>query len=215
MKELKIKIETLSPTHLGSGEGWGSTIDSDIIYDEFGLPYFPSRRLKGLLRESAVEVLEMFRSSMIDDYKEFSLSDIFGAPGANQTAKVIFNDLYMEEYEKTVEWLKWSFQNFYEFFTPQKVIDSLTEIRQQTAIDNDGTSKDGSLRTIRVLKRGITFTGSIFVDDLESEKLLALACRNLKRVGSLRNRGLGKVSCTLWDNDIDLTERYVKELLHI
>ncbi len=44
---------------LGSGTGRGSFIDSDIVFDEYGLPLFPGRRFKGLLRESAEEVIEM------------------------------------------------------------------------------------------------------------------------------------------------------------
>ena len=54
MLRLQIDVDTF--LMLGSGAGRGSYIDSDIIVDEEGLPIFPARRLKGLLRESALEV---------------------------------------------------------------------------------------------------------------------------------------------------------------
>ena len=49
----------MSPIHLGSGAA-DVNLDADIIHDEFGLPYFPAKRFKGLLYESAVELEEMF-----------------------------------------------------------------------------------------------------------------------------------------------------------
>ena len=52
-------IEAVSPIHLGSGAA-DVNLDADIIHDEFGLPYFPAKRFKGLLYESAVELEEMF-----------------------------------------------------------------------------------------------------------------------------------------------------------
>jgi len=72
---MKIKIDLLSYTLTGSGEGAG-IIDSDVVLDDFGFPYIPSRRIKGVLRESAQEVCDILG---INDYK--IVNSIFGKDG--------------------------------------------------------------------------------------------------------------------------------------
>jgi CRISPR/Cas system CMR subunit Cmr4 (Cas7 group RAMP superfamily) len=61
MKTYTLKLTLLSPCLIGSGEGFGAVIDSDIVFDEFGIPYIPAKRIKGCLRDSAIEVCEMFK----------------------------------------------------------------------------------------------------------------------------------------------------------
>lgn len=212
MKTLQIKVELKSPTLLGSGEGWGSIIDADVLFDGYGLPYFPGRRLKGMLRESATEVCEMFSQAGMEGVAKADISGAFGSSGKSEGAAVMFNDLYVENYEETISWLEWSFERFNGLFSPDKILNSLTMIRQQTAIQEDGTARDGSLRTLRVLKPGLRFQGDIsFVDSLPI-KLIALACANLKRIGTSRNRGLGRIVCALWEKDKNWTDYYVREL---
>lgn len=47
MAVFTFNLELLSDTLIGSGEGWGATIDTDVVFDDFGLPYIPARRVKG------------------------------------------------------------------------------------------------------------------------------------------------------------------------
>lgn len=49
----KIKIELMSDLCAGSGYSFAGVIDSDVSYDEYGLPFLPARRLKGCMREAA------------------------------------------------------------------------------------------------------------------------------------------------------------------
>ena len=45
---LKIKMQSM----LLPGAGGGSAVvDTETVHDEYGIPYIPARRLKGLLRE--------------------------------------------------------------------------------------------------------------------------------------------------------------------
>ena len=53
--KIEITVTVVSPLHLGAGTA-DINVDADIVHDEYGLPYFPGRRFKGLLYESAVEV---------------------------------------------------------------------------------------------------------------------------------------------------------------
>ncbi|WP_066635763.1 RAMP superfamily CRISPR-associated protein [Desulfolucanica intricata] len=214
MSEFQIKMEIKSPTLLGSGEGLGSIIDTDIVYDNYGLPYIPARRLKGLLRESAIEVQEMFILSGIRQLSSINVDFVFGRRGSIKGAPVSFRNLHLENYDKAVNWLEWAFKNLDNVISRDTVLDRFTEIRQRTAINKEGTAEESSLRTIRVLKAGYIFQGNIHLeeDDQNILSLLAFACANLRHVGSNRTRGLGEVSCSLWQNQKNLTQSEIENL---
>ena len=215
MKKLHVMMELKSPVLPGSGEGLGSLIDTDIIYDNYGLPYFPARRFKGLLRESAVEVLEMLELASIQYLLGVGVDDVFGSIGSQKEAPAVFRNLYLTDYSNIIDWLKWAFEEPESIVSKDTVLDTFTEIRQQTAISlQNGTAEESSLRTVRVLKAGYTFTGSVEfnVADDKLYSLLALACANLKYIGSNRTRGLGKVVCSLWDGQANLTQEILGAL---
>ena len=81
-----------------------------------------------------------------------------------------------------------------------EVIEYFTTLRMMTSIDNDGIAKETSLRTYRVLKKGLIFEGSLIFDSNQCQdfrNILALA----RRIGSMRNRGLGQIQCRLLENN--------------
>lgn len=53
---MKITIELLSDICIGSGESYNSVIDTDVTYDDYGLPYIPAKRIKGCIREAGLEL---------------------------------------------------------------------------------------------------------------------------------------------------------------
>ncbi|SHF45012.1 CRISPR/Cas system CSM-associated protein Csm3, group 7 of RAMP superfamily [Caldanaerobius fijiensis DSM 17918] len=217
MRSYKVVITLESPTVLGSGEGWGSLIDTDVVFDDIGLPYFPSKRFKGLLRHSAVNVIDMFRQSGLNFLNDVDvIYRAFGRAGDNESGVVIFNNLYLPDYEIGRQWLKYLLESrrLSRIISKDTIIDSMTIIRQHTSIDNEGLAENGSLRTIRALKRGLRFEGYldfIYPDD-DVLKLLALSCINLRHVGLMRHKGYGEVDCRLLDGDTDLSQKVVDEL---
>ena len=58
-KSKKLEIELLSDLCAASGEVHNSLIDCDVTYDEYGIPYIPAKRLKGCIREAALELFEL------------------------------------------------------------------------------------------------------------------------------------------------------------
>lgn len=213
MRELKLKITTLSEVLVGSGEGWGAIIDSDILFDEYGLPYIPAKRLKGVLRESALEVAEMFEKSGIDNSFGAKNEELFGKTGEKDTSMVCFGNLYLENYEDNKRWLQWSMEEYSSLISRDMVLRTFTNIRQQTAIDDKGIAKEKSLRTMRVLKRGISFSGIVQIEADEADIIpLCLAVCNLRYIGTSRNRGFGHICGKIFDNEQELTEIYLKEL---
>lgn len=216
MNKYNLQIELLSPALIGSGERMGALIDSDIIFDDIGLPYIPGRRIKGLLRESAIKACEMLEKSNLNNFINITklnqvpnpeknsykiVAFLFGMPGQIEPAPIYFSNLFIENYEKIKEWLEYLMNKYNAIFTKESIINYFTEIRQQTALE-DGVAKEGSLRTLRLAKKGLKFNGDIFIekDDGSSLKILWLACENLRFLGTKRNRGFGEVKCTLFQD---------------
>lgn len=211
MSVFKFNLELLSDTLIGSGEGWGATIDTDIVFDDFGLPYIPARRVKGCLRESALEVMEMFEQSGIDFASKGDIDTLFGKPGQSESGSLSFSDCYLDNYSLDKQWIEWLIAEYPDIFSKDAILDTFTSIRQQTAINKNedpslsakkGVAEKASLRTSRVLDKGIKFSGTIESSfDLENRlfDFLVFAARNLRYMGTNRNRGLGSVLCSLTD----------------
>ncbi|MEK7274874.1 MAG: RAMP superfamily CRISPR-associated protein [Candidatus Desantisbacteria bacterium] len=210
MRKLTLKIETCSEVLVGSGQGWGATIDSDIVFDEYGLPYIPAKRIKGVLRESAIEVAEMFEKSGINHDFEKKVERLFGKRGERDSSPVCFDNLYLEDYDANKKWLQWSMEKYSSLISRDMILNTFTNIRQQTAIDDKGIAKENSLRTIRVLKRDISFSGSVQVEgDIAP---LCLAACNLRYIGTNRNRGFGHIHCELYEDGQEIASACLKRL---
>ena len=210
MASLTIKVEILAQTLLGSGESWGSFIDSDIVYDEYGLPIFPGRRLKGLLRESAEEVACMLEFGWTNGTFYQQIESLFGR--ANQPSRLRVSNLHVQEAEQAREWLQWSFEKY--SLSKESVLSSLCDLRTQTKIDKNGVAEQGSLRKMRVINKGLVFEGDLEIVDIEERDrlLMGCACLTLKACGGKRNRGLGEIQCSLWHETRDLCQEALSAL---
>ncbi|MGE5558339.1 MAG: RAMP superfamily CRISPR-associated protein [Bacillota bacterium] len=214
MNNYRIKVVTKSPTLLGSGEGWGSVVDADIIFDEAGLPSFPARRLKGLLRESAQEILEMFETSGIDYFKTGDLETAFGKTGSINGGILVFNSLQIPDYEQVYSWCQWAMAKYPGLISQEVIVNAQTETREHTAINPDGVAKDNSLRRMRAVRANTVFEGQVALarNDKKTLALLALACLNLHYVGTSRHKGYGEISCTLYEGETNLCPKIITEL---
>lgn len=186
---MKIKIELLSDVCTASGETHNSFIDCDVAYDEYGIPYIPAKRLKGCIREAALEMQEF------DPENKAEYDALFGKQGDCRAAFSISN-AYIEGYDEVVSDL-----NAYgkrDFASQQNVLDLYTYTRTQTAIDLEtGAATENSLRTIRVIKKGICFEADCNVTDGADVRMLENAVSLVKHIGVSRTRGLGLVNMQL------------------
>ena len=210
MKTYTLKLHLVSPALIGSGEGFEAIIDTDIVFDDVGIPFVPAKRIKGCLLDSAQEVLEMCDLAQIElpFCLEKSIIQTFGKTGDVQSAPVYFSNLTIEQYDQNQAWLKYllSQEEYQAILSKDRILETFTDIRQQTRIDLSGVADDGSLRTIRLIKKDTTFFGNVVMgnDDEHALTTLILACSNVRHIGTKRNRGFGEVHCSLLDGDHEL-----------
>ncbi len=85
-------------------------------------------------------------------------------------------------------------------FTREDILAEYTDMRYQTAIDFDlGTALEGSLHNMRVVREGTTFYGTVEMEseNPDDELIFLLALKNLCHAGAKRNRGLGRIRCSI------------------
>lgn len=213
MRTLRLDIELTSQTLIGSGEGFGAVIDADMVFDDLGIPVIPAKRIKGCLRDAAETAFGMLQevglrfpdapatpTTALQEHYGMLMTQVFGKTG-EESGQVYFSNLTIADYVENRQWLQYLLQEYKSILSKESVMALSGEIRQQTAIDPSGIADDHSLRTIRVARQGMVFHGDLRVasDAPEIVDALALACLNLRRIGSKRNRGFGEVTCILRD----------------
>lgn len=180
---MEISIRLLSDLCCYSGEVYNTTVDTDVVYDDYGLPYIPAKRLKGCIREAALELYEM---GLMPHYNA-----IFGKEGSDASAFTISN-ARLENYDAMVKELK-QFEKT-DIVNQQNVLSLYTYLRMQTAVDtNTGTAIENSLRTLRVLKKGLIFYADVDLENNAYVKEFKNAVSMVKHMGVSRTRGLGLV----------------------
>lgn len=201
MAEIAVTIKVLTPIHLGSGKA-DVNVDAEIIHDALGFPYFPAKRFKGLLYESAVEIFEMFELAGISTENLAPVEEIFHREsddaGQVSSVQLIVHDFYLKDYEELRA--DWSYlqKEFPKLFEPIDILNAYTSIRYQTELENGVVNDDKhSLHNMRVLNSGVEFSGALTLLNGDARVLntLALALKNISAAGTKRNRGFGRISC--------------------
>lgn len=195
MKKLQVEVTLLSPLALGSGKA-DVILDSEAVHDKYGLPYFPGKRFKGLLYESALEMAELSNEAW---FTKAEVDSLFGH-AANDVVVMRIDNLLLSDYDKMQQQWQYLQASFPDIFNQDSLWESYTSIRYQTAIDKEtGIADDGSLRNLRVVDAGLKFTGSIYLlqDVPKAEDIIEKALLNLRYAGAKRNRGCGNIRCRL------------------
>lgn len=202
MKSLQVEVKLLSPLQLGSGKA-DVILDSEAVHDRYGLPYFPGKRFKGLLYESAIEMAEISNGAW------FTAEEVDALFGHGSTDEVVMriDNLTLNNYEKMQTQWKYLQESFPGLFDKDALWESYTSVRYQTAIDKNGIADEGSLHNLRVVDADVDvdarlkFTGSICLlqDVPKAQEILKKALMNLRYAGAKRNRGCGHIRCRLVD----------------
>ncbi len=200
---MKLLMTLLSDAIPGSGEGLSGVIDVDINYNDYGIPFIPAKRLKGILREAALELEE---HGQLDGIR---VEDIFGQSGNKHSSDFHLYNGYLEETSSLEDFLKWCFHRennnsngLKVIFNKQQILELYTYTRSQTTVGSNGIAKDGSLRTFRVLRKGLTFQFDIdFASNFlpQIEKIIKVA----NNFGLSRTRGFGEIKLELTKDERD------------
>lgn len=191
-----MKISLQSDLCVGSGYAYAGLIDSDVTYDELGIPYIPGRRIKGCLKE-------IVESSLYILYGDEEINNLFGEGLKDYSSSVKIGNAYIKDYEKIYKEFKQLVDNTNSIVTPERILEKFTSIQAQTALNEDGVAKQDTLRYTRVINMKSVFDReplsfyAIVEYDSSQEQMLSDAIRALKSIGLKRNRGNGSVKCEL------------------
>ncbi len=185
-----LEIELRSDTAFGSGAGVSALINSEIQHDAKGLPTLSGRAIKGLLVNECSEILYVLPDHIRAHWEKVALN-LFGQRGEmlEDVAGVFISDATLAPDLAAALHADGS-------LSQESILDSLTTIRRQTAMNVMGAPEDDSLRSVRVLVKGLTLYASLSftTDPGPDEKALLAACTmSLRRAGLNRTRGKGQI----------------------
>jgi CRISPR/Cas system CSM-associated protein Csm3 (group 7 of RAMP superfamily) len=204
MKRLQLCLHLESDATFGRGEGVAGLVDEEIEYDvATGLPFVRGRTLKGLLVEECANLLFALQKagSPALSKLETAAARLFGRPGGGLEGVALLHvgpALLPQQLRDAVHT-----RIVQKKLKPADVLESLTTIRRQTAIDEKSAApEEGSLRSMRVVLRQTSFWAWLdFTHDPEEDDLalLAACALSLRRGGIGRNRGRGRLGLRLLD----------------
>ena len=209
MPDMILEMKLLSDTTFGRGDGIAGEVDAEVQHDDNGFPFLSGRTLKGLLVQECADIL----ASIPEEKKqrwEKAAAYLFGQPGStmDKSGHLIVGDARLPNDLRSLVQMEMHSENSEKKLTRQDVLESLTALRWQTAINPEtGVPEAHTLRSMRVVLRGMTFRADVFFDDSpvdarekdDAEKLLTACVAALRRVGTGRTRGRGLVTTRLLD----------------
>lgn len=211
MTQYQLEIELLSDTTFGRGDGLAGIIDQEVEQDADGLPYLRGRTLKGLLGEEADNLIATIADTAIQAQWLEVADRLFGQPGSTldtQSIMHVGDTCFPEAFKQAISAAIKSEQ-----ITQTEVLNALTTVRRQTAIDGElGIAAEGSLRAFRVILRKQKLQANLLFVEAPTPSMLTLlkvSALALRRAGSGRNRGRGHIRCRLLQNNQDTTANQI------
>lgn len=213
MQELEIILN--SDLCAGNGESVGNSIDSDVCIDDAGIPYIPSRRIKGCLKQAAFDLKKMGCTFASESNIIALFGDAYGNEGAFSICDAMIKDANgIRQYLNTEIEKSNNSDKIKDMAHASKIVNLFTSVRGQTMLEN-GCKVDNSLRFTRVVNQydplslnideKLAFYAPIYFnfDVYEKNELVKLfdaCCKATRHIGHSRNRGLGNVSIKLCED---------------
>jgi len=212
----KLKIKLLSDTTFGRGDGVAGLVDQEVEHDAYGFPYLRGRTLKGLLSEECDNLIAVLPEESRRRWEKIACY-LFGNPGStlDTISSMYVGDACLpEDLRKVVAYQMKTDKKL----TKTDILESLTTIRRQTAIDmKTGVPDKKSLRSSRVILREHQFTAYLSFETQPSDDaitLLSVGTLALRRLGSGRNRGRGYVQSQLFNyKDEEITGNFIQHFI--
>lgn len=199
MTTLYLTFRLASDALFGRGDGVAGLVDAEVQHDEMGCPFLGGRALKGVLVQECADILSALPAGQQRAGWEKAAHFLFGRLGSawDDGARMAVGDAQLPADLREALTYQIRVENK---LTPNEVLNSLTTLRRQTAIEEKGTArgvaKEASLRTSRVILRETPFEALLSFSQKPGNDELALlaACaKALQRVGTHVNRGFGRL----------------------
>lgn len=202
--KLTLHLELITDATFGRGDGVAGLIDEEVEYDPAtGLPFLRGRALKGLLVEECANILYALQATEAHARFEQAAQDLFGQPGSALDTAARLHVGPARVPPALCAAVEADVSADPPRLAPADVLESLTGIRRQTAVDEGTGAPDaGSLRSMRVVLRGTPLESELEFDgdpDPAALALLSACVLGLRRAGTARNRGRGRLEASLRD----------------
>lgn len=198
-----IRIELLSDTTFGRGEGTAGVVDVEVDHDELGLPFLGGKALRGLLHDSWLSMSQSFKELQPSAQRILGIDFDLAESSIVRIGDAVVDDA-------TRKWIQGAEYRKEKPVSPSMILHALTDVRYQTAEERStGAPARTSLRSVRVLIRKLILDSPLFWLGSPSEidcRCLALMLLATRHAGLGRNRGRGHIRLTL-DGEADATVR--------
>lgn len=202
MNSYRLRLELLSDATFGRGDGVAGLVDAEVQHDEVGLPYLGGRTLKGLLGAECADIVHALGLARPDQATRWESTAVrlFGRSGAalNGEAALRVGAARLPDDLRLALWADVRGGRV----TPSDILETVTALRRQTAMDEWGAPQENTLRTMRVVLRKTVFWASLdFLTEAQDDDLALLAAciKAFRRAGTGRNRGRGRLKAELFD----------------
>lgn len=206
-----LRIELLSDSTFGRGEGAAGIVDTEVERDDCGMPFISGKTVRGLLRNSWLSMSPHF------PHLEEAAERVLGRSQAlDELCRLRIGDALLPEPIRVV--VRGAVKRHDHPLAPATILNSFTSIRYQTAEHREtGAPDPTTLRTSHVVVRGCIFEASLtwlhgyqpVNTDLQILSLCVLATRH---GGLLCNRGRGHIQLTL-NGDLARTRQYAEAIV--
>ena len=146
---MRIKMHLLSDAVFGSGMSIPGGEDIAVQCDEHGFPYYKGSTFKGVFREELIRYLNWTTGDLEQAKQRADM--LLGEPGSvclAEEGKLVFSDFQLSGAVKAA--ILNEIGN-----SPATVLDCLTSLRAFTAIGENGTVQEGSLRYCRCVNKDL------------------------------------------------------------
>lgn len=194
VENLALRIEFLSDWHVGTGDTLSINVDAAISRDHEGFPMVPAKTVTGLMRDSAEQLATSLGTGWIQ-WVRLMFGDQIGesTPNPAQPAALLIRPARLRERLRRA---------IAADPDAHDLVRLLASTRSSTAMDERGTARSGSLRTIEVARAGLVLFAPIHLDVDGPARdtalaLLSASARLTEAIGGGRRRGLGRARVEL------------------
>ncbi len=190
VNNLKIQMELLSDTIFGNGVSIPGAEDITVQCDSQGFPYYKGGTFKDLFKEEFENYLYVCGKSK--EEIDTNLKAMFGEAGEKDSdaRKIVFSSFVLSDGVKQAVVDELASND------PMQITEVFTHIRTFTRMDDNGKVSEGSLRKARCIDKGLFFYSDLTCSD-EDKKTIEEALCFVKSIGSMRNRGFGRVKISI------------------